>query len=91
MPERKSRARKLAEEQYVLDIANKFVGERETKYLNDLVCQARTLMDLRPVEAQETIDELHKEKRRLDPRGKWDEEEVMISVLEQNGKGTQTA
>lgn len=63
------------------------VHNAETKFLKDLIGQVGgedTV--LRPEGSEEVIGKFLKEKKRLDPCGKWDEEEVIIAGLERKKK-----
>lgn len=81
MPERKSKAQRMAEEAFVIGLAEKKVIDEETKYVKDLTAQLNALMYERPVEAEEIVDEIFREKERVNPDGKWDEEEVIVYQL----------
>ncbi len=87
MSERESHASRMAKEAFAVNLFEKEILQLETKYLTDLLAQYEALRDLRPVEAEEVLSEIIKEKKRQDPSHKWDQEEVTISIIERKNRG----
>lgn len=70
----------------VLNLANAVVLNKEAKDLREDVLEYNALLEKRPLEAEQVLNEIIKEKRRLNPKHKWDEEEVIIANLEKKKK-----
>lgn len=66
--------------------ATAFVLEVEANGLKTDVEMFNVLTTQRPVEAENLLSDIIKEKQRLNPAGKWDEEEWIIGNLEKKGK-----
>jgi hypothetical protein len=82
----KERARRMAEDAYILNRANTVVICAENKYLADLTSQLNLAASEEPSKVDKLLDKLTDEKERLSPEHKWDEEEVQIALMERRGK-----
>lgn len=80
MKERK--VQQMAREAYVLHKATCVVLEAERRELKEMTEEYNYATHERPCEAEALLEEIWEEKRRLDPTGKWDEEEVAIALIE---------